>query len=466
MVFSSLFFLLYFLPVVLLLYWIIPDKGKNLFLLLASLYFYAWGEGLYVFLMLFVVLVNYIIGRLLEKIPRRKKTLLAIGIFLNLVPLLFYKYSTFLLSVFNIEIASTIHLPIGISFFTFQALSYLIDTYRQTTAAQQNIINLGLYIALFPQLIAGPIVRYHDVAKQIVSRKVTLSSFNYGVERFILGLGKKVLLANPLGMIADITYTLPQAEISTGEAWLGAFCYMLQIFYDFSGYSDMAIGLGHMFGFKFLENFNFPYTSRSIQEFWRRWHISLSNWFRDYLYIPLGGNRISSTRTVFNLFSVFFLCGLWHGASWNFIVWGLFHGSFLALERTRFGKFIHGMPKLLQHTYVVLVVLVGWVFFRAETLDQALEFLRIMAGTGAQTGIHPYLVYKLDTLFFITLSAAVFCLFPLAGKILPQSISVRKTTLTDILSHGFKILLMSSILLLSIAALATDTYNPFIYFRF
>ncbi len=467
MVFSSLFFLFYFLPVVLILYWIVPNRGKNLFLLLASLYFYAWGEGLYVFLMLLVVLINYLIGVLFEKTPPiRKKILLAVGVGLNLLPLLFYKYSVFFLSLVDIKLSQTIHLPIGISFFTFQALSYLVDTYRQTTTAQQNFINLGLYIALFPQLIAGPIVRYHDVAKQIVSRKVTLSSFNYGVERFILGLGKKVLLANPMGQMADIAYGIPQTDLSTGVAWLGALCYMLQIFYDFSGYSDMAIGLGHMFGFRFLENFNFPYISRSIQEFWRRWHISLSNWFRDYLYIPLGGNRISPSRTMLNLFIVFFLCGLWHGASWNFIVWGLFHGCFLALERTRFGKFIHALPKLVQHLYVVLVVLIGWVFFRADNLVQALDFLKIMAGIGGAASMHINIVYKLDVLFFITFSAAVFCVFPFSAKILPRSDSQRQVTIPDTFFHGFKILLLSLTLILSIAALATDTYNPFIYFRF
>lgn len=260
--------------------------------------------------MLFVVLINYGVGILLDRVQQnQRKKLLALGIGIDLLPLLYYKYGAFLSANFGLDLQTSIHLPIGISFFTFQALSYLVDTYKRTTAAQKNIIDLGLYIALFPQLIAGPIVRYHDISKQLSARNVSWLNFNYGVERFIKGLAKKVLLANPLGLMADIAFNTPETELSALGAWIGAVCYTLQIFYDFSGYSDMAIGLGRMFGFTFLENFNAPYISRSIQEFWRRWHISLSNWFRDYLYIPLGGNRRSSKRTIFNLFAVFFSAG-------------------------------------------------------------------------------------------------------------------------------------------------------------
>lgn len=467
MVFSSLFFLFYFLPVVLIVYCILPAKMRNFFLLLASLFFYSWGEGVYVLLMLFVVLVNYLAGIGFEKSDRlTSKILFAVCILLNLLPLLFYKYAGFFLSVIDIELQQAIHLPIGISFFTFQALSYLVDTYKKRTPSQKSIINLGLYIALFPQLIAGPIVRYHDIARQLAYRRVTIAGFAYGVERFILGLGKKVLLANPLGQMADLAFAVPDYQLSAAAAWLGAFCYMLQIFYDFSGYSDMAIGLGRMFGFQFLENFHYPYISRSIQEFWRRWHISLSNWFRDYLYIPLGGNRVSPLRTVMNLFVVFFLCGLWHGASWNFIVWGLFHGVFLALERTGFGRFVKQLPAGVQHLYVLLVVLVGWVFFRAENLPLALAYLKNMSGIGATDTFHFNMVYKLDALFLITLASAVICLFPFMAKLLPQDRSDRAIQLVDLVGHGNKIVLLTGVLVLSISALATDTYNPFIYFRF
>lgn len=468
MVFSSLFFLFYFLPVVLAGYFVFPKRLRNLYLLLASLYFYAWGEGLYVLLMLFVVLINYGVGILLDRVQQnQRKKLLALGIGIDLLPLLYYKYGAFLSANLGLDLQTSIHLPIGISFFTFQALSYLVDTYKKTTAAQKNIIDLGLYIALFPQLIAGPIVRYHDISKQLHARNVSWLNFNYGVERFIKGLAKKVLLANPLGLMADIAFNTPETELSALGAWIGAVCYTLQIFYDFSGYSDMAIGLGRMFGFTFLENFNAPYISKSIQEFWRRWHISLSNWFRDYLYIPLGGNRRSSKRTIFNLFTVFFLCGLWHGASWNFVVWGLFHGTFLAMERGPWGQLLKNQVSVIRHAYVLLVVIVGWVFFRAETLTDALQYLANMAGSHGGVAIHFSMVYKLDVLFLITFAAAVICLFPLYGnrdvdeQSLLESITVRETGAAII-----KLIWLVVLLVLSISALATDTYNPFIYFRF
>lgn len=419
-------------------------------------------------LMLFVVLVNYFLGLFFQGCGgKNRKLVLIVGLVLNLAPLLFYKYSVFLLSVVGIDVNRSIHLPIGISFFTFQAISYLVDTYRQTTVPQKNIINLGLYISLFPQLIAGPIVRYHDISKQLLKRRIDIENFSYGVERFILGLGKKVLLANPLGYMADIAFSVPGDQLSLGAAWLGAVCYSLQIFYDFSGYSDMAIGLGRMFGFTFLENFNFPYISRSIQEFWRRWHISLSNWFRDYLYIPLGGNRCSPFRTVINLFTVFLLCGLWHGASWNFIIWGILHGFFLAGERGRFGEVIRNLPALFQHLYVVLVVIVGWVFFRAETFSQAVEYLGNMFGMSSVDSMYFSMVYKCDTLFVCTLSMAVVFLFPQVIKLLPKSDMIDYSgPLTTCFAYGGKILILTFILILSISALATDTYNPFIYYRF
>lgn len=344
-------------------------------------------------------------------------------------------------------------------------MSYLIDVYRKTCPAQKNPIDLGLYIALFPQLIAGPIVRYHDIAKQIRHRRVSVNSFGDGVERFILGLGKKVLLANPLGNMADIIFTLSHGDMTTASAWIGIICYSLQIYYDFSGYSDMAIGLGKMFGFTFLENFNYPYIARSIQDFWRRWHISLSNWFRDYLYIPLGGNRKGSKRTIINLFIVFLLCGFWHGASWNFIIWGLFHGSFLGLERTGFGHFLKKIPRITQHAYTLLIVMTGWVFFRAETMPKALDYLEILAGASPAETMHYSLIYHLDAYFWLTLGLAVTFMLP----VYPLFRSYFGKLQTQLMQHAGSCIRVSGlwfILVLAISSLATGVYNPFIYFRF
>lgn len=475
MVFSSIFFLLGYLPIVLMFYCVLPAKMKNIFLLLASLVFYAWGEGLYVLLMLFVIGTNYLCAQAFEYTGSKRKTILVVGILFNLCPLIFYKYSPFLLGnvipvahklgLFPDFSVPSLHLPLGISFFTFQAMSYLIDVYRKTCPAQKNPIDLGLYIALFPQLIAGPIVRYHDIAKQIRHRRVSVNSFGDGVERFILGLGKKVLLANPLGNMADIIFTLSHGDMTTASAWIGIICYSLQIYYDFSGYSDMAIGLGKMFGFTFLENFNYPYIARSIQDFWRRWHISLSNWFRDYLYIPLGGNRKGSKRTIINLFIVFLLCGFWHGASWNFIIWGLFHGSFLGLERTGFGHFLKKIPRITQHAYTLLIVMTGWVFFRAETMPKALDYLEILAGASPAETMHYSLIYHLDAYFWLTLGLAVTFMLP----VYPLFRSYFGKLQTQLMQHAGSCIRVSGlwfILVLAISSLATGVYNPFIYFRF
>ncbi|KJS00417.1 MAG: hypothetical protein VR65_13035 [Desulfobulbaceae bacterium BRH_c16a] len=478
MVFSSLFFLFCFLPIVLVSYFVIPEKLRNLYLLLASLFFYAWGEGLYVLLMLFVIILNYVIGISFDKrTANTRRRLLLIGIGINLIPLLFYKYSAFFLEnigkIFEgaTDLAlspNAIHLPLGISFFTFQAMSYLIDTYRGSTCSQKNPINLGLYIAVFPQLIAGPIVRYHDISRQINERRISLDDFSLGVERFIIGLAKKVLLANPLGQMADTVFSMPTSELSTLAVWIGAVSYTLQIYYDFSGYSDMAIGLGRMFGFTFLENFNFPYVSRSIQEFWRRWHISLSNWFRDYLYIPLGGNRKGPRRTIINLFIVFFLCGLWHGASWNFIFWGLFHGFFLSIERGRWGSMLQRAPRFFRHGYVLLVVLVGWIFFRAETFTQGVNLVGILFGDQTTTLLPYAVMMRLNVLFYITLGSAIFfmaptmpCLYEKAGQT-AFGVLLRKFRV----QYLVRLLCLCSVFMLALASLASGVYNPFIYFRF
>ncbi|MDP3479070.1 MAG: MBOAT family O-acyltransferase [Desulfoprunum sp.] len=365
------------------------------------------------------------------------------------------------------------HLPAGISFFTFQSLSYLIDVYRRTTLPQGNIVHLGLYIALFPQLIAGPIVRYHDVAQQILKRYVHIEMFAEGIERFIWGLSKKVLIANPLGKMADIIFSQPVENLSSPVAWLGISSYTLQIYFDFSGYSDMAIGLGKMFGFTFLENFNYPYVSRTLREFWTRWHISLSTWFRDYLYIPLGGNRGSAARTAFNLITVFFLCGLWHGASWNFVIWGLFHGTFLLLERGRFGRFLKNLPQPLLHIYVLLVVMVAWVFFRAETVSQALVFLQKMFDFSLQNRLSPDVLTHLTSHFFVVFVLAVVFSLPVRQALakiaktgFPVGSGYAQGRVVAPLAQGLTIGMYFTILLLVTMNLATGSYNPFIYFRF
>jgi alginate O-acetyltransferase complex protein AlgI len=362
-----------------------------------------------------------------------------------------------------------VHLPIGISFFTFQALSYIIDLYRNETTVQRSLLNFALYKALFPQLIAGPIVRYRDVARQIERRTVSLHDFSSGVQRFIIGLGKKVLIANVMGRAADTIFATPAETLPATLAWIGAIAFMLQIYFDFSGYSDMAIGLGRMFGFHFLENFNYPYIARSIREFWRRWHISLSTWFRDYLYIPLGGNRHGAARTGANLLLVFLLCGLWHGASWTFLIWGVYHGFFLVLERVPVvGRLLDRLPAPLQHAYVLLVVLVGWVFFRADTFVHALAYLQAMVDFSRAPLFNSQLFLALNNEFSLTLVAAVIGSAPVfallqrwrAGRPIVSAPAVRWLAATaQVGSLGF-------VLVYSIAAVLGGAHNPFLYFRF
>ncbi|OEU57968.1 MAG: alginate O-acetyltransferase [Desulfobulbaceae bacterium S3730MH12] len=484
MVFSSIFFLFFFLPATLILYFSVGPKLRNLVLLLASLLFYAWGEVGYVMLMLFSISINWIFGLLIndsKSTPKRCKLFLTLGIILNLLPLAFFKYGNFLLdnlSYFDSGIIAgmlgdgQIHLPIGISFFTFQAISYIVDVYRNTADVQKQPINLALYISLFPQLIAGPIVRYHDVARQIVRRTVSLVDFQYGVQRFVLGLGKKVLIANNIGAVADHIYSLPVETLPAGLLWLGMLTYTLQIYYDFSAYSDMAIGLGRMFGFHFLENFNYPYSSRSIQEFWRRWHISLSSWFKDYLYIPLGGNRKRTGRTYFNLLTVFFLCGLWHGASWTFVLWGLFHGLFLVLERGAFGKVIGRLPGIVQHAYTILVVMIGWVFFRAESLEQALVYLKSLANFSASPYLDAKLFATMNAEFYIALFVGIIFSYPIVPRLFShysyrlEQAKVSTRLLIGSLTTAGTIVWISFIIIYSSAQLMSGSHNPFLYFRF
>ncbi|MAX79168.1 MAG: membrane-bound O-acyltransferase family protein [Crocinitomicaceae bacterium] len=460
MVFSSVVFLFFFLPAVLLIYYSLPSiQLKNIFLLIASLFFYSWGEPVFVFVMLFSCLLNYIFGLLLNRYSTQQWPLI-IGVSLNLLVLVIAKYSDFFVHSVNPILpegyqlsAPNIPLPIGISFFTFQAISYLVDVNRKQAHVQKNPLRLSLYVALFPQLIAGPIVRYHHVASELHRRVHHIGLFSEGVKRFIIGLGKKVIIANSMGQLTDAIMNQPDSWNSS-VTWLGMLAYTLQIYFDFSGYSDMAIGLGKMFGFNFHENFNFPYQSKSIQEFWRRWHISLSTWFRDYLYIPLGGNRRGVRRTYANLLTVFFLTGLWHGASWNFVFWGLFHGFFLLIERIGFGKILKKMP-ILGHIYTILVVMIGWMLFRLEHFS---DFIAYMQGVFSFSFSNVSdLLSKQQALMMI-----LGILFSVKWISKPLNISPKWKKIT-VPAYQLVLLVLFVLCCLDIA---TSTYNPFIYYRF
>lgn len=461
MVFSTPIFLFLFLPAVLVLNYIIPKKyiaAKNVVLLIASLFFYAWGEPKNVLLMLLSIAVNYVCGLLLGRFDsdeKKRKVVLWASVVFNLGLLFFFKYFNFVTG----GLFPVIKLPIGISFFTFQIMSYTIDVYRRSVEPQKNLVKLALYISLFPQLIAGPIVRYIDVEKQLTYRECTAEKTARGMIRFSMGLAKKVIVSNTVAAICDgifgSTNTVPAFT-----AWVGVICYALQIYFDFSGYSDMAIGMGHMLGFDFLENFNYPYVSCSVQEFWRRWHISLSSWFRDYLYIPLGGNRRGKVRTYINLIIVFACTGLWHGASFSFIVWGLWHGLFLVIERLGFKKVLDKLPKFIGWIYTMLVVLVGWVFFRADTLSAAMKYLGEMFSFsgGVANGMAQF-----DNLsFIITVIAIVLCTPVyqfLKGKL-------EKTDGGKKAAFVIGAVLATGLFILSVIFLTGSGYNPFIYFRF
>ena len=461
MVFSTPIFLFLFLPAVLVLNYIIPKKyiaAKNVVLLIASLFFNAWGEPKNVLLMLLSIAVNYVCGLLLGRFDsdeKKRKVVLWASVVFNLGLLFFFKYFNFVTG----GLFPVIKLPIGISFFTFQIMSYTIDVYRRSVEPQKSLLKLALYISLFPQLIAGPIVRYIDVEKQLTYRECTAEKTARGMIRFSMGLAKKVIISNTVAAICDgifgSTNTVPAFT-----AWVGVICYALQIYFDFSGYSDMAIGMGHMLGFDFLENFNYPYVSCSVQEFWRRWHISLSSWFRDYLYIPLGGNRRGKVRTYINLIIVFACTGLWHGASFSFIVWGLWHGLFLVIERLGFKKVLDKLPKFIGWIYTMLVVLVGWVFFRADTLSAAMKYLGEMFSFsgGVANGMAQF-----DNLSFIITVIAIILCTPvyqfLKGKL-------EKTEGGKKAAFVIGAVLATGLFILSVIFLTGSGYNPFIYFRF
>lgn len=461
MVFSTPIFLFLFLPAVLVLNYIIPKKyiaAKNVVLLIASLFFYAWGEPKNVLLMLLSIAVNYVCGLLLGKFDsdeKKRKVVLCVSVVFNLGLLFFFKYFNFVTG----GLFPVIKLPIGISFFTFQIMSYTIDVYRRSVEPQKSLLKLALYISLFPQLIAGPIVRYIDVEKQLTYRECTAEKTARGMIRFSMGLAKKVIVSNTVAAICDgifgSTNTVPAFT-----AWVGVICYALQIYFDFSGYSDMAIGMGHMLGFDFLENFNYPYVSCSVQEFWRRWHISLSSWFRDYLYIPLGGNRRGKVRTYINLIIVFACTGLWHGASFSFIVWGLWHGLFLVIERLGFKKVLDKLPKFIGWIYTMLVVLVGWVFFRADTLSAAMKYLGEMFSFsgGVANGMAQF-----DNLSFIITSIALVLCTPVYQLVKGK---LEKTEVGKKAAFVIGAVLATGLFILSVIFLTGSGYNPFIYFRF
>lgn len=483
MVFSSIPFLFFFLPGVLLLYWLAGNKRRNLLLLLASLLFYAWGEGVYLLLMLTSISMNYICGRLIHAYHSRPsgRFFLILAVVLNLGLLGYYKYAQFLteninqlLAVFEMEQIdlNPIRLPIGISFFTFQALSYIIDVYRQKNEPQKNFINLGLYIALFPQLIAGPIVRYNDIARQLVERQVTRENFAIGVQRFFFGMSKKVLLANPMAVIADQVFLLPGSELTPGVAWLGVFCFTLQLYYDFSGYSDMAIGLGKMFGFHFFENFNYPYISRSFGEFWRRWHISLGTWIRDYVFLPLGGSRLGEVRTQINLFIIFFLCGLWHGASWNMAVWGVYNAFFILIERTGFSDLRRKLWFPLQIVFFMLCFMFGMVIFLNPTLAAAKYYFLVMFGLGEDAiSAHPASMYLNSKVLFEMAIGVILAMpvYPALGNLrkkISAGLAEPKQYIFDLSIHISQLSITITLVYFSCISLASGVYNPFIYFRF
>jgi alginate O-acetyltransferase complex protein AlgI len=480
MVFSSPFFLFVFLPIVIFLIWIARKSLHNTILLCASLFFYSWGSIAQTPIFIFSILINYLFGNLISRTEGKKaKFFLVVAVIINLSLLGYFKYFNFFIENINAILSSTgsrliiadkVALPIGISFFTFHALSYVIDVYRRKVGAQKNLLDLALYISFFPQLIAGPIVRYIDVADQFKNRVLSLEKASVGTQRFIFGFAKKVIVANTMAYLADQIFALPSNQISPGVAWLGALAYTFQIYFDFSGYSDMAIGLAKIFGFNFPENFNYPYIAQSIKDFWRRWHISLSTWFRDFLYIPLGGNRGSEMRTIFNLLFVFFCTGFWHGASWNFIFWGMFHGVFLLLERTPFNNFLFRIWKPLRITYTFFIVVIGWIFFRSDNLENAFKFLGRMSFLSSGAQIQNFMVEFLDAKIIFLFSVAILYSFGIlrwSQRKLEESFARndRQNVYQMIFTSG-KFAVSMSLFFLAITYLAASTYNPFIYFRF
>jgi alginate O-acetyltransferase complex protein AlgI len=483
MVFSSAAFLFYFLPLVFLLYRFTSPRLKNVLLLFSSLFFYFWGEQWLVAMLLASIAANYMLALIMAnsnvfaeckplevggKRNLRQKSALGAALVINLGLLATYKYSNFfVVDVFGEAFGANasfftnwqeIALPLGISFYTFQALSYVLDVYSGVVPATRNFVNLACYITMFPQLVAGPIVRYSDIMAQLVRRTISVDDFAEGARRFILGLGKKVIIADSMGQVADGIFSMPVENVPASHAWLAIGAYTLQIYFDFSGYSDMAIGLGRMFGFHFLENFNYPYISRNITEFWRRWHISLSTWFRDYLYIPLGGNRVGRLRNLSNLWFVFLLCGLWHGASWTFVIWGAYHGLFLVAEKAWLGNAIRRLPVVLQHSYAMLVVMIGWVIFRADNMGHAGGMLLSAFGFGATNSSVYSISYYLNGWALVTMVAGVVFCTPVSS-VVGRYFSGRTGSF-------IKFSMLAGVLGISTIRIVADSFHPFLYFRF
>ncbi len=469
MLFSSMTFLFVFMPIVMSIYLLSKKDIRNYVLLAASIIFYAWGEPRYLAIMIMTIVVTYIGARIVDKCmdDKKRKLALAATILVDLGFLIYFKYFNFIVDNVNAVLQLNLNfidvvMPIGISFYTFQSISYLIDVYRREVEAQEDINKLALYIVLFPQLVAGPIVKYHDVCEQIDDRKVSFSDVSLGLKRFIIGLAKKVLIANTLAVVVDRIFMQQPETLGFGYAWLGIVAYLIQLYFDFSGYSDMAIGLGRMFGFRFLENFNYPYISKSISEFWQRWHISLATWFKQYLYIPLGGNRVSPMRTYINLFVVFLVTGVWHGASWTFVLWGVWNGIFICFE-----KFVgwhkpkideHRLASGLRHVYAMLVFLLGLVIFRSINIDYAWDYLQQMFMLNQPEAVTE-VDFGINNKFILMLVLGIICSAPIFKNML--YVKYERKVLRSIINIWIFILFYWSTI-----SLASSTYNPFIYFRF
>ncbi len=464
MVFSKPIFLFGFLPIVLLLYYIAPRKFKNFVLLFMSLIFYAWGEPKLLLLMVFTIFVDYTAGLLINKYsnkPVTSKIIFVATLVINLALLGIFKYANFVIDSINSVVGGKfdlleISLPIGISFYTFQALSYVIDVYKKVVPVEKNLLNFTTYVVLFPQLIAGPIVQYKTVANELSKRQETVGLFSEGIWRFAVGLAKKVIIANQIGAIWTEIHSTPEL-LTMGKAWIGALAFTFQIYFDFSGYSDMAIGLGKMFGFNFLENFNYPYISKSITEFWRRWHISLGTWFKEYVYIPMGGNRKGLIRQIFNILIVWMLTGLWHGASWNFVIWGLYFGLILVLEKAFLLKILQKTHAFFAHLYSLLLIIFGWVIFECGTTSEIICFFKGMFGIGVS-------LWNEETTYILCNSLLIFILAAICSTQIGKSI---KEKLSGKFKNDYwKCATVAILLLLSVMFLAGDSYNPFLYFRF
>ena len=461
MIFSSITFLFYFLPIVLGIYYIVPNKMKNIVLLLASLFFYAYGEPKYVIVMIASILSAYIFGILIDKYKKHSKLFLILSICVSAGFLVYFKYINCIMQNINLLLTKKIEyiyvvLPIGISFYTFQLISYTIDVYRGQAKVQKNILKLAMYISLFPQLIAGPIVRYTTIEEEIENRKYSFEKFALGVRRFIIGLGKKVLIANVLGEIANLF--LATNEPTVLFYWMYAIANMLQIYFDFSGYSDMAIGLGKMFGFEFLENFNYPYIATSVTDFWRRWHISLSTWFRDYIYIPLGGNRVSKVKWLRNIMIVWLLTGLWHGAAWNFIFWGVYFGVLLIIEKVFLGKYLEKLPKILSRIYVLTIVAISFIIFSGEGISQILQNIGGLVGISTKNIVSAESLYYFKS-YFVVLLIGIIGATPIFKNIANKE---KLSKVTNILEPIYLLL----ILVICTSYIIDGSFNPFLYFRF